>query len=255
MLGSRARQCAVIVAAVTLATACGGGDTETAGDVVLRTYGDIPIDADTVVAPTTTAAAAEAAPTTEQPPDTEAEDEQAGAVDATDAQPDEAAAEAVEATTSTTLPQQEQSAGEALFEAVAVFQSCLDAEGYDFIGIPFTDNTDPEAPVNQQPYIDALIGCAARSQIQERLAEADEAQADLTPEEIEEQNRGYVAFRDCMIGRGWTIPEPTPDENGLLFPGFAATTQWQGPPGEDITQTDDVGECTNSAGIDPGEDL
>lgn len=254
MLGSRARHCAVIVAAAILASACGAGDTETAGDVVLRTYGDIPIDADTVVAPTTTTAAAETSPTTEQPSATGADDEQVGAADATDTEPDEVA-DVVETTTSTTLPQQEQSAGEALFEAIAVFQSCLDAEGYEFIGIPFTDNTDPEAPVNQQPYIDALVNCAARSQVQERLAEADEAQADLTPEEIEEQNRGYVAFRDCMIGRGWTIPEPTPDENGLLFPGFAATTQWQGPPGEDIAQTDDVGECTNSAGIDVGEDL
>ena len=134
------------------------------------------------------------------------------------------------ADTTTTLPQEELDPGEALAEAVGVFQSCLDAEGYEFIGIPFQEETDPEAPVNQQPYIDALVACAARSQIQERLAEADAARADLTAEEVENQNRQFIAFRDCMVGRGWGIPEPVPNEQGLLFGGFASTASWVAPP-------------------------
>lgn len=225
MLGIGARRTgAIVVATISMATACGGGGDDASEDVVLRTQGDITIDADDIAETTTTVAEAESAGT-----------------DATDA------------TTSSTLPQEEQSSGEALFEAVGVFQSCLAADGYEFIGIP--DPSLGDVPQNQQPYIDTLIACAARSQIQERLAEADAAQADLTPEDIEEQNRVYVAFRDCMIGRGWDIPEPVPDEVGLLFPGFAATTQWSGPPGEEITSSDDVGECTSEAGIQLGEDL
>ena len=38
--------------------------------------------------------------------------------------------------------------------------------------------------------------------------------------EIENQNRQFIAFRDCMVGRGWSIPEPVPNEQGLLFGGF-----------------------------------
>ena len=162
------------------------------------------------------------------------------------------AGEDTSADTTTTLPQEEQSEGDALFEAIGVFQSCLAADGYEFIGIPGQTSTDPDDPVNQQPYIDSLIACAARSQIQERLAEASAAQEDLTPEEVEEQNRQYVEFRECMVGRGWDIPEPTPNEIGLLFPGFGAAAAWSGPPGEDITTSDDVGECTAQADIQLG---
>ena len=234
MLGIRGRRFgAIAVATMMTAAACGGGGDDASEDVVLRTQGDIAIDADDIAETTTTVA--------------ETVDAPAGAADG------ESADDTADTTTSTTLPQEEQSSGEALFEAVGVFQSCLAADGYEFIGIP--DASLGDVPQNQQPYIDALIACAARSQIQERLAEADAAQADLTPEEVEEQNRLYVAFRDCMIGRGWDIPEPTPNDVGLLFPGFAATTQWVAPPGEDITSSDDVGECTSDAGIELGEDL
>ncbi|MEM9464998.1 MAG: hypothetical protein AAGA90_06480 [Actinomycetota bacterium] len=238
MLGIRTRWFGAVMAAITIiATACGGGgDDDASGDIVLRTQGDIEVDADDVADTTTTAAPAAAG---------------AGAAEG-DEEAVEPTADAT-TSTSTTLPQEEQSEGEALFEAVSVFQSCLDAEGYEFIGIP--DPTLGDVPQNAQPYIDALIACAARSQVQERLAEADAAQADLTPEEVEEQNRQYVAFRDCMIGRGWNIPDPVPNEYGLLFPGFAAAAAWEGPPGEDIAQTDDVGDCTSEANIDLGEDL
>ncbi|MEM9202905.1 MAG: hypothetical protein AAGC53_14675 [Actinomycetota bacterium] len=238
MLGIRARRFGAVIAVSTLiAAGCGGGAEEDAGDdVVLRTQGDIAVDEDAVADSTTTVA------------------EQAGAAGASES---DGGAEAVEnasgsdTTTTTTLPQEEVSADEALFDAIGEFQSCLDADGYEFLGLP-----DPalgeDAPQNQQPYIDALIACAARSQIQQRLAEADAAQDDLTPEEVEEQNRQYVAFRECMIGRGWSIPDPVPNERGLLFPGFAAASQWEGPPGEDIANTDDVGECTSEANVEFG---
>ncbi|MEL0140157.1 MAG: hypothetical protein VW800_07290 [Acidimicrobiaceae bacterium] len=152
---------ALIAGFALVVTACGGGGDDTSGDVTLRSAGAIAVDADDVATTTTTEAVAAAGGAGE------ADDVAAPSNDET-------------ADTTTTLPQEELDPGEALFEAVGVFQSCLDAEGYEFIGIPFQEETDPEAPVNQQPYIDALVACAARSQIQERLAEADAAQADLT---------------------------------------------------------------------------
>ncbi|MEO0494405.1 MAG: hypothetical protein AAF081_13435 [Actinomycetota bacterium] len=230
------RQVGASIAALALiATACGGGTGDDAsGEVTLRSAGEIAVDADAVATTTTTEAVASGG---------------AGAAEDVDNASDDP--DTAESTT--TLPQEEVDPGEALFQAVGVFQSCLDAEGYEFLGIPGQASTDPEAPVNQQPYIDALIACAARSQIQERIAAADAAQADLTPEEIEDQNRQFVGFRDCMIGRGWTIPEPVPDERGLLFGGLGATSAWVGPPGEDIASSDDVGECTTEAGVTLGD--
>lgn len=228
---------ALVVGFTVFAAACGGGggddDANTDG-VTLRSAGEIEVDESDVATTTTTEAVAAAG--------------RAG--EAEDVQDVDQTADTAE--TTTTLPQEEQSEGEALFEAIGIFQSCLAADGYEFIGIPGQASTDPDDPVNQQPYIDSLIACAARSQIQERLADADAAQEDLTPEEVEEQNRQYLEFRDCMIGRGWNIPDPTPNEFGLLFPGFAAAASWTGPPGEDIASTDDVGECTAQADIELG---
>ncbi len=230
-----ARRMSTLIAGFALvATACGGGGDDTSGDVTLRSAGAIAVDADDVATTTTTEAVAAAGGAGE-----------AGDVVSVDGEATD---------TTTTLPQEELDPGEALFEAVGVFQSCLDAEGYEFIGIPFQEETDPEAPVNQQPYIDALVACAARSQIQERLAEADAARADLTAEEVENQNRQFIAFRDCMVGRGWSIPEPVPNEQGLLFGGFASTASWVGPPGESLTTSDDLGECQSEAGATAGGD-
>ncbi|MEM8706350.1 MAG: hypothetical protein AAGE98_07830 [Actinomycetota bacterium] len=228
---------ALITALALLATACGGGDGDDAsGEVTLRSAGDVQVDESDLASTTTTTEAVAAA---------------GGAGEAEDVESTTDDAEPAE--TTTTLPQEELSEGEALFQAIGVFQSCLDADGFEFIGIPGQASTDPDAPVNQQPYIDALIACAARSQIQERLADADAAQQDLSPEEVEEQNRQYLEFRDCMIGRGWDIPDPVPNEVGLLFPGFGAAAAWSGPPGEDIATTDDVGECTAQADIQLGD--
>jgi hypothetical protein len=224
---------ALVTGFALVAAACGGGGGDTSGAVTLRSAGAIAVDADDVATTTSTEAVAAAGG--------------AGEADNVAAPGDDETAD-----TTTTLPQEELEPGEALFEAVGAFQSCLDAEGYEFIGIPSQDETDPEAPVNQQSYIDALVACAARSQIQERLAEADAAQADLTPEEIEDQNRQFIAFRDCMVGRGWGIPDPVPNEQGLLFGGFGSTTSWVAPPGESLASSDDIGECTSEAGVSAG---
>ena len=47
-----------------------------------------------------------------------------------------------------------------------------------------------------------------------------------------------------MIGRGWKIAEPVPDEKGRLF-SFGASTgnQIEAPPGKDILSSSDTQEC------------
>lgn len=156
------------------------------------------------------------------------------------------------ADTTTTLPQAEElTPQQELFQAIEVFQSCMDAEGTDFIGIP-DQSLGADAPQNQQPYIDSLVLCATRSDIQNKIAAANAAQADLSPEEIEEQNRSFLAVRECLVGRGWVIPEPVPNENGLLFGGVQATQQWEPPAGETLIDSDDIAECVEAGAGEDG---
>ncbi len=84
-----------------------------------------------------------------------------------------------------------------------------------FIGAP--DASNPESPTNDPDYIKALSTCAARSGIVQTLQAAQAEQDTLTPAQIKERNKGYLAWRDCMIKRGWGIPKPTPDSKGRLF--------------------------------------
>ncbi|NDH76604.1 MAG: hypothetical protein EBY52_07715, partial [Actinobacteria bacterium] len=112
MSGQAARRMSALIAGfAVVATACGGGGgDDTSGDVTLRSAGAIAVDADDVATTTTTEAVAATG----------------GAGEADDVA---ASSDDVPAETPTTLPQEELDPGEALFEAVGVFQSCLDAEG------------------------------------------------------------------------------------------------------------------------------
>ena len=85
-----------------------------------------------------------------------------------------------------------------------------------------------------------------------RIAATNAAQADLSPEEIEEQNRSFLAFRECLVGRGWVIPEPVPNENGLLFGGVQETQQWEPPAGETLIDSDDIAECVEAGAGEDG---
>lgn len=213
-----------LLAATLFAGACGGdepGATETAA-VVIRDISVETVDGTDITA-------AESADDA-SPSDGEREDSSA----------DEAASD--DEPTATTLPQADESSPqEDLFAAVEVFQSCMTAEGTEFIGTP-DPSLGTDAPQNQQPYIDSLILCATRSDIQNKIAAVQTARANLTPEEVEEQNRDFLLFRDCMIGRGWGIPDPVPDDNGLLF-SLAQTSEWEAPPGEELGESDDTAEC------------
>ena len=73
------------------------------------------------------------------------------------------------------------------------------------------------SPTNDPNYIKALSTCAAKSNILQALKDYGTFQDNLTPAQIKVQNKGYLAWRECMIGRGWGIPEPKPDSKGRLF--------------------------------------
>lgn len=147
------------------------------------------------------------------------------------------------ASVTTTIPlDQEQDPTTALFDAVAKFRGCLDGLGVQFIGAP--DSANPDSPSNDPEYVSALGTCAARSNVVQALQAAQSANDNLTAEEIRERNKAYLKWRKCMIGRGWKIAEPVPDEKGRLF-SFGASTgnQIEAPPGKDLLSSSDTQEC------------
>ena len=132
------------------------------------------------------------------------------------------------------------------FDSVGEFFQCLTTEGYGFLGLP--NDGDEADPVNDPGYGQALGSCAASTQIVNKM-QASQDNSDLTAEEIEEQNRGFGAFVDCLTGRGWTIPPLTPDEDGVLQPSYIEMVQtWETPEGAAIVgdgglQVDDFVGC------------
>lgn len=149
------------------------------------------------------------------------------------------------ASVTTTIPlDQDQDPTTALFDALATFRSCLDGLGVKFIGGP--DASNPDSPTNDPDYLKALGTCAARSNIVQALQSAQSANDNLTPEEIKQRNKAYLKWRTCMIGRGWKIAEPVPDEKGRLFSfGSGGGAQIEAPPGKDILSSNDTSECAD----------
>ncbi len=117
--------------------------------------------------------------------------------------------------TAATIPLAQQNPTTALFSAIGVFQSCLNNLGVTFVGAP--DPSDPSSPANSPSYLKNLGTCATKSNILQALKEAQSAQDNLTPAQVKKENKEYLQWRKCMIGRGWGIPQPTPNAKGLLF--------------------------------------
>lgn len=141
-----------------------------------------------------------------------------------------------------------------LLDALDAFNTCLDGEGYAFIGLP--GGGEPNDPRNDPAYGSALATCAARSNIVQALRDTQQENADLTPDEIESRNRAYLAWRECMIGRGWQVPEPVPDANGVLGGNLQGGDGGglQPPPGESLLGSDDLRECAEGAADEAGPD-
>jgi hypothetical protein len=135
------------------------------------------------------------------------------------------------------------------FGALGGFSSCLKGLNVKFIGAPNASN--PNSPANDPNYLKALSTCAAKSGIVQALKGEQSAQDNLTPAQIKVQNAGYLKWRDCMIGRGWSIPEPKPDAKGRLFSfgagGGGVGSGFKAPPGQDITSSPDVSACASQA--------
>lgn len=162
---------------------------------------------------------------------------------------------------STTVPLAAQNTLTALFSSINTFQSCLQGLGVTFIGIP--NAADPSSPANNPSYVKDLTTCAAQSNILQALQAAQDAQKNLTLAQIKTENKQYLKWRTCMIGKGWTIPAPTPNAQGLLFsfggPGGSGAGAGAGadggtgiggivpPPGKTILSSGDMEACASQA--------
>jgi hypothetical protein len=153
------------------------------------------------------------------------------------------------AVTGDTIPLAKEDPTTKFFKAINVFQSCIKEQGVKFIGAP--DPSNPNSPTNDPNYLKSLSSCAAKSNIVQALKDEQTAQDNLTPDQIKQQNKGYLAWRDCMIGRGWGIPEPKPDSKGRLFSfgagGGSAAPAFTPPPGQDIMSSPDLQACASQS--------
>jgi hypothetical protein len=163
-----------------------------------------------------------------------------------------AAAPGANAAPGDTVPLAKEDPTTKFFKSLGIFQNCLKGLNVKFIGVP--DGKDPSAPVNNPDYIKALTTCAAKSNIVQALKDQQSAQDNLTPAQVELQNKGYLKWRDCMIERGWGIPKPKPDAKGRLFAfgagGGSSVPQFTPPPGQDILSSADVQQCATRAQAD-----
>jgi hypothetical protein len=151
----------------------------------------------------------------------------------------------------TTVPLAKQSSLTQFFTAISSFQSCLHGLGVTFIGAP--DSSNPSSPANDPTYIKNLTTCAAQSNILQALKNAQTAQDNLTTAQIAIENKAYLKWRTCMIGRGWGIPQPVPDSKGRLFSfGGAASGSTTGanftpPAGQTLLSSHDLEACASVA--------
>ena len=231
--GVTARRCVALAAIVTLvATACGGGGDSDGG----TSQGTI--QGDTVVVDEEQLAAARAELEAEEEGD---EPELASAAETdVDALADDGDSDEGEAEGGIEVAEAEEDELDGLLNAVTVFNQCLDDEGYEFIGAPGQDGANPDD--FEQGYLQALGACAAESNIVASLQAFGEAQANLTPEEIAENNFGLPTFKACMEGLGWTVGDLVPDERGAL--GFGGAGAGLTPPdGQEALDLDDVNTC------------
>ena len=133
-----------------------------------------------------------------------------------------------------------------LFSSINTFQSCLTGQGVTFIGVP--NANDPSSGTNNPAYIKALTTCAAQSNILQSLKAEQTAQQNLTQSQIKTENKEYLSFRTCMIARGWGIPQPKPNAQGLLF-SFGGTSgavpDFTPPPGQTLLSSPDLQQCAN----------
>lgn len=235
---TRMRAVAWVALITLIASACGGGDDTASSEGSGTIAGD-----QVVIDPEDLAAAREKL-------ENEAEEaELASAADSGLAESD-AAEDAADDETGTEPAEDEIEVAEAeedeldgLLNSLNVFTSCLDESGYSLDGFP-GDGSGRTAEDFDPAYLQALGACAAESGIQDAQASFADAQANLTPEEIEANNFGLPVFKECMEDLGWIVEDLVPNERGQL--GFGETGFGLQPPGGggiDDFNTDDINTC------------
>jgi predicted nucleic acid-binding Zn ribbon protein len=153
---------------------------------------------------------------------------------------------AVAAGTGDTVPLAKDDPTTAFFKAGQSFQQCLKDNGTTFRGAP--DASNPDSPTNEPGYIKDLSTCAAKSGIVQAMTDMQKAQEAMSPAEIEKQNKGYLKWRTCMIGKGWVIGEPKPDAQGRLFSFSGGQGPQITPPaGQSLLDSKDMQSCTAEA--------
>jgi hypothetical protein len=162
------------------------------------------------------------------------------------AQPGSGAAVAAGGAT-TTIPLAKKDPTTEFFQATSSFSACLKGLGVSFVGAP--DPSHPSSPANDPNYLKALEKCAAQSNILQALRDFQASQNNLTPKQIQQENQQYLRWRTCMIARGWTIPQPSPDSQGRLF---SVSTSGGGlqltpPAGQSVFNSPDIQACTAQA--------
>ncbi len=144
--------------------------------------------------------------------------------------------------TTTTLAIAESEEGPAIVRlgsAWTAFRECIKKAGFGDEELP----TGPNGTEGMDPaYVDALGRCNNETGIVDAFQAFQSEAENLDPDQIEAQNTGLIAFRECIIRRGWTMGDLSPNENGALFPSNGAP---EPPEGTDSTR--DYEECAKVA--------
>ena len=101
-----------------------------------------------------------------------------------------------------------------LSTALTTFGTCLDENGFSFIGLPGQGNPDAD----EAKYISALIACNAVSGISGVLQEQNDRQQDLTAAQKQSLNENARDLIECMLDRGWEFGDLVPNQSGILTP-------------------------------------
>ena len=141
------------------------------------------------------------------------------------------------------LAEEDINPGLKLMGALDDFNTCVAAEGYQWIGFPNAD-LGANDPVNQPGYLEALQFCNSRTGIANAYQDFQTSRSDMAPDEIRQANEDFIELADCLRTRGWESGELRPDENGLLNPG----DQFSSADGD--IDTDEIRDCISEIGLE-----
>ena len=220
-----------------IAISCGGGESSESTNVIIGPGGQVVIDTDAVKAAENKQADASSGTETLSVEDVDVEELNTET-------------EVVEEEDGIDVATADEDPLDNLLNTVAQFQGCLEDDGFEFIGAPGQPGPDGETadPSSFTPdYIAALQKCATATNILDAFTAFSEAQENLTPEEIAQNNFGIPVFGECLERLGWEVGEITPDERGQL--GFGTNGSGLTPPddSEGIFPAGDINTCRQEA--------